>query len=62
MTTTIQETDKTLKLQIVLATIWIMVGVIGFFVTSQPTIPLIIIATGVGWYLLTIFLIWWHHK
>jgi len=68
--TTVQETSKKLKLQIVVASLMFWVGVIwvGVQIGSPPTageqssIGIILLAVGLTWYIVTRFRIWWHHK
>jgi len=64
--TTIQETSKRLKAQILLAWVLIMVGMFSLFITTVKTeflpISFIAIAAGVAWEITTRIRIWWHHK
>jgi len=63
---TIQETGKRLKLHIIFSMLLFWVGIlwiIGLLMmqTFSP-IPIILTITGLSWYLLTKFRVWWHHK
>ena len=69
--TTIQETSKRLKGQIVLASLCFWLGLVWVFFASagnqpgeRPTvaIPSILFTVGLFWYIVTRFRIWWHHK
>ena len=61
MTTTIQQTGKILKLNVILAYIAIIVGILGLFYGSDWTTFAIIILIGLAWKILFSFLIWWQH-
>ena len=67
--TTVQETSKKLKLQIVIASLLFWAGVIWLFVDHNSIVrpgesiaaPLMTLG-GLIWYITTRFRIWWHHK
>jgi len=70
--TTVQETSKKLKLQIIFSAIIFWVGAIWLFAESnaakdnatlEPSVtPPLLILVGLMWYLITRFRIWWHHR
>ena len=67
--TTVQETSKKLKLQIILASLLFWFGVGWVFVDNNSIIrpgesmaPPLLTVAGLLWYLVTRFRIWWHHK
>jgi hypothetical protein len=68
--TTVQETSKRLKLQMLMSVLLICGGVVWVIAASQslqPTIvtsvgPTLMIVTGLCWYAISRFRIWWHHK
>lgn len=68
--TTIQETGKGLKLQIMLSVGMIIVGMIWLFSDFKNLdpekdtflAPSLVTLVGLVWYLVTKFRIWWHHK
>jgi uncharacterized membrane protein YvbJ len=68
--TTVQETSKKLKLQIVVSSIMFWIGSIWIMVVAQsPAITeksyntaIILLGVGITWYIITRFRIWWHHK
>jgi uncharacterized membrane protein YvbJ len=68
--TTIQETSKKLKLQTLGAVLAIIIGVVwligqmnsGQGAGEPGAIPMLFIVGGLGWYFVTRFRIWWHHK
>ena len=69
--TTIQETSKRLKAQIVMSSVCFWVGLLWIVVIANATqsgektslaIPILLSAVGLIWYLTTRFRIWWHHK
>jgi len=69
--TTIQETSKRLKAQIVMSSLCFWVGLLLLVVVANatktgeefsPAFPILLSAVGLIWYLTTRFRIWWHHK
>jgi uncharacterized OB-fold protein len=65
--TTVQETGKRLKAQIVIASVLFWVGAIwmtvGFGAASPPgVLATLLIVVGFAWYVVTRARIWWHHK
>jgi uncharacterized OB-fold protein len=65
--TTVQETSKKLKIQIIIASVFFWVGVVWIFVEirdNKPAtlVPVILVLLGMVWYLVTRFRVWWHHK
>lgn len=62
--TTVQETSKKLKLQIILASI-LFWGGLGFFYIifrKEEGVFLIMSIAGAIWYVVTKIRVWWHHK
>ena len=69
---TVQETSKRFKLQTVIASLMLWMGVILTVVqiNSPPTdtdgeplfIGMILLVVGLVWYIITRIRIWWHHK
>ena len=66
--TTIQETSKSLKLEILLSMCAFWVGTLWMLAISPAAsfaavvAPLLLAGLGVAWYVLTKLRIWWHHK
>jgi hypothetical protein len=67
--TTVQETSKKLKLQIILSSVCFWLGVLFLVVAAnQPGdqgsggFPALMITVGLIWYITTRLRIWWHHK
>lgn len=68
--TTIQETSKKLKLNIVFSSTLFWIGLVWAFAINnaadqnvEPSvIPSFFVLVGIVWYLITRFRIWWHHK
>jgi uncharacterized membrane protein YvbJ len=65
--TTVQETSKKLKLQIIIASVIFWLGFIWAimkFQADEPpgTAPVVLVLIGMVWYLVTRFRVWWHHK
>ena len=69
--TTVQETSKKLKIQIVIASIIFWIGVvwlIGGVVSANQgggepsSMAGLLLFVGIVWYMVTRFRIWWHHK
>jgi len=65
---TIQETSKQLKSQMVMSLLVFGAGVV-FWISvektpggNEGTLPMIVTAAGIVWYLATRYRIWWHHK
>lgn len=69
---TIQETSKRLKLHTLGAIFILLIGVVLLVfqvqanqATDNPEVsplPFLVIACGLGWFLVTRLRIWWHHK
>lgn len=63
--TTVQETSKKFKLQIVLASILFWVGLFfGFKLKGEGGVASFVIISLIGaiWYVVTKIRVWWHHK
>lgn len=68
--TTVQETSKKLKLHTLGSVLAIVVGVVWLMGqmnleqgSSEPgSVPILLIVGGLGWYFVTRFRTWWHHK
>jgi uncharacterized membrane protein YvbJ len=66
--TTIQETSKKLKKQIIYATILILISIPLFIIavsdniSSLGLISILLFFAGAVWYLVIKTMIWWHHK
>lgn len=68
---TIQKTSKHLKIQIIISSLLCCIGIIGFFIIllledqmRNPfviTSPILILFTGLVWYIIIKVRIWWHH-
>ncbi|WP_345993745.1 zinc ribbon domain-containing protein [Sulfurimonas sp. HSL-1716] len=65
-TTTIQETSKRLKLQIILSSALFWIGLIAVFTSpleaASSAVPTLILFIGAVWYIVVRFMIWWNHK
>jgi len=67
---TTQLTAKRFKIQIILSLLAFLIGIIWFFASfdgegenpSPSSVALILSVVGIGWFLITKFRIWWHHK
>ena len=68
---TIQQTSKKLKAHIIFSSLAFWIGVIWLLIfinsdpktpNASPTIPVLLLLTGMIWFLITKFRIWWHHK
>ncbi|WP_081619660.1 zinc ribbon domain-containing protein [Thioalkalivibrio sp. ALE12] len=68
--TTVQETSKKLKLHtlgsvaaVVIGVVWLMAQMNAGEGGGEPgAVPILLIVGGLGWYFVTRFRIWWHHK
>ena len=66
--TTIQETSKSLKLEILLSSGMFWIGALWMLITAPPdsagaiAVPVALCVLGLAWYILTKAMIWWHHK
>jgi hypothetical protein len=66
--TTVQETSKRLKAQMLLASLSLAVGIVWAILAanaSEPTslaFPTSLFVGGLVWYAITRFRIWWHHE
>ena len=64
--TTVQETSKKLKLQVLVASLAFWIGVVWYFATLNGSKvdgwAVVLIFVGVGMYLSAKLRIWWHHR
>jgi uncharacterized membrane protein YvbJ len=61
---TIQETSKKFKLQSLLSTVLIILGVIWMFIATKETktVSSLVTLVGIVWFITNKFRVWWHHK
>ena len=65
---TIQKTSKKFKLHTLISVFLIIIGVVwAFAINNNPQIgssdiPGLLMLIGFGWYIVTRFRIWWHHR
>jgi uncharacterized membrane protein YvbJ len=56
---TVQATAKSIKTQQLLATILCCVGIV--LIIAENSAGALLVVGGIGWFILTRFMAWWHH-